>query len=123
MASRRLWSSAARTAAPADVTLDNLPPLERLTVVVKVTVASGTGGLTPTITGYFGGLPVTLLTASAAITATGTKAYVVGPIPGAVAGGITQVAAVPIPDKVVVSMAAGDGSSYTYEAIAELEPK
>lgn len=121
MKHRRLaLPSAARTTAPAAVVLTNLRRFLGVTVHLDVTAASGTGGLTLTISGYDAATDRTyaLLTAAAAVTATGIKVYAVRPTQMTASGGVTQVALLPIPDQIKISVAVGDASSYTYSVTA-----
>lgn len=121
-----LLASAARTTAvtSASQTVRRNYASRGVLVTLDVTAASGTGGLTLSVNFVD---PVTaktvaIATASAAVTATGTKTYIV--YPGAVVSGgsVTQAVQLPLPSHWNVSVAVGDASSYTYSVSACLLP-
>lgn len=115
-----LLSSAARTATTASADVNSVN-LRGITVVLNVTAASGTGGLTLKIQGKdpLSGNYVDLLSATTPVTAVGTYTYVV--YPGAsLAGGVIQVSSLPLPRIFRVQVVHGDGSSYTYSVGASL---
>lgn len=112
--------SAARTATLNTGDLNNLNGRTAM-VVLDVTVASGTGGLQvvfqgkDSLTGNYYNLNAT----PTAVTATGTKAYVVGAAGGTVAGNVVQATINPIPRTWRVQVIHGDSSSYTYSMSLE----
>ena len=111
-----LLTSAARTTAYDSGALVN-DGFKGITVVLDVTAASGTGGLTLSVNMIdpASGNAVALLTASAAVTATGTKAYSVYPSGGTTGAGITQLSNfTALSPYFSVKVAVGDSSSYTY---------
>lgn len=121
-----LLSSAARTAAvtSASQTVRRNTRQRGVLVLLDVTAASGTGGLTLSVNYVdpVSGKTVAIATASAAVTATGSKTYIV--YPGAVitGGSVTQAIQLPLPSHWNVSVAVGDTSSYTYSVSACLLP-
>ncbi len=112
---RTLLASAARTAttSSADVTNFNGRGLQ---VLLNVTAASGTGGLTLTIQGKdpVSGNYYNLNANPTAITATGLTVYEVYPGVGAAGGGVTQRTSASLPRTFRVTVTHGDASSYTY---------
>jgi len=111
---------AARTAAIATPG-QSTPGCRGVTVVVNVTAASGTGGLTAQyqVQDPVSGSWKTLWAATAALTAPGLAMYLL--YPGAASGaGIsyTQVVSVPLSFNWRVNIAVGDASSYTYSVSA-----
>lgn len=112
-----LLASAARTATTS--TAAQPGDYQRgVLVVLKITAASGTGGLQTqvevqdAVTGDW----VALNTAPTAVTATGTKTYLV--YPGATGGAVTQATSLPVGGTWRVTVTAGDSSSYTYSVAA-----
>lgn len=110
-----LLASAARTAGvvTANVTNHNACGVH---VALRVTVASGTGGLQVLIQGY-DALSATAYTLNAfptAITATGIYTYELYPGIGAVTGSVVQRTSATLPRTWLCQMLAGDASSYTY---------
>ena len=110
-----LLASASRTANVISPTITNFND-KGITVMVNVTAASGTGGLTVNI---FGTDPTSnngyqLLVASAAITADGEYAYTVYPGASGTSPGVKQTSSMPVPREWYVVMVTGDSSSYTY---------
>ena len=98
---------------------------------LDVRTASGTGGLTLNVRGYSWngvittngeamGNPGVILTAPAAITATGVQIYELGPYPQAASGAVQLTIARELPVYWDVQVVAGDGSSYTYSVSVEL---
>lgn len=84
-------------------------------VVLDVTAASGTGGLTLRINAHdlAGSVAVPLNSAPTAVTGTGTTSYVLYPF-GAVAGSVTQATSFYLPRQFSITVTHGDSSSYTY---------
>ena len=84
-------------------------------VVLDVTAASGTGGLTLRINAHdqASSQAVPLNAAPTAVTATGTTSYALYPF-GVVAGSVTQATSFYLPRMFSISVAVGDASSYTY---------
>ena len=84
-------------------------------VVLDVTAASGTGGLTLRINAHdqASSQAVPLNAAPTAVTATGTTSYALYPF-GAVAGDVTQATSFYLPRMFSISVTHGDSSSYTY---------
>lgn len=84
-------------------------------VVLDVTAASGTGGLTLRINAHdqASSQAVPLNAAPTAVTAVGTTSYALYPF-GAVAGGVTQATEFYLPRMFSISVTHGDSSSYTY---------
>ncbi|MBI3948031.1 MAG: hypothetical protein HY321_19095 [Armatimonadetes bacterium] len=121
-----LLASAARTAtslAPNQLNYNG----RGLYVVLNVTATSGTGGLTLRVWGMdpVTGFVIAMLSATAAVTATGRYIYLVYPgaiSPGAGGGspGVTQLSAIPLPRRWFVEVTHVDGSSYTYSVGASL---
>jgi len=85
-------------------------------IALDVTAASGTGGLTLACgLRSASGVKVALLTAAAAVIATGTRLYIIWPLGSTtITGGITQITSAPVPGDIYIDVAHGDGSSYTY---------
>jgi|HubBroStandDraft_4_1064222.scaffolds.fasta_scaffold03234_4 hypothetical protein len=113
---RLLLASAARTATATSIALRNRWH-KGLHVVLVVTAASGSGGLTVHIqqVDRDSGNTVDLLVAGAAVTAIGTYAYQLAPGEGAAASGILVAVGRQLPTDWQVSVVAGDASSYTYQ--------
>ena len=84
-------------------------------VVLDVTSASGTGGLTLRINAQdsAGSVSVPLNSAPTAVTATGTTSYAVYPF-GAISGALTQSTSGYLPREFSITVTHGDSSSYTY---------
>lgn len=84
-------------------------------VFLNVTSASGSGGLTVRINAHdqVSGASVALNTAPTAVTATGTYSYALYPF-GAISGNVTQATSAYLPRLFSVSVAVGNGTSYTY---------
>lgn len=117
-------ASAARTASTnsSNITTGGA---SSIVVYLAVTVASGTGGLTMRIRGIdpVSGSAVPLLTATTAITATGSTAYCIGVGVGAVSGAtVGVIGGVPLPDTIRIDVVHGDASSYTYSVGYSLIP-
>lgn len=116
-----LLSSAARTSTTT-ATAQTANQFPGVLLILDVSTASGTGGLTLTIRGYD---PISdntfdLLVDSTAITATGTFAFLIQTGSGAAAEGVRVSEQFTLPAKWDVSIAHGDGSSYTYSLAAIL---
>jgi hypothetical protein len=105
-------TSAARTSQTVSANLTNYNATG-LAVFIDVTVASGTGGLTIVVQGIdpISGTAVTIFTASAALTTTGTRMYTL--YPGITVGG-NQAQSSVIPRTFRILVNHGDASSYTY---------
>lgn len=84
-------------------------------VVLDVTAASGTGGLTLRINAHdqASSQAVPLNAAPTAVTAIGTTSYALYPF-GAVAGGVTQATEFYLPRQFSITVTHGDSSNYTY---------
>lgn len=84
-------------------------------VVLDVTEASGTGGLTLRINAHdqASSQAVPLNADPTAVTATGTTSYALYPF-GAVSGNVTQATEFYLPALFSISVTHGDSSSYTY---------
>lgn len=93
-----------------------------IVVILNVTAASGTGGLTVQLRGFTNeGTPVVFGAAPAAITATGARVYIFSPWNlSAAANGITAVTGVPLPQRFDVIVLHGDASLYTYSLLVEV---
>lgn len=110
-----VYPSASRTATPTAVTLENMDHRGCILTVDATTIAS-TETITPKIE-YYDPVSqkwVALLTASAAIAAAGTKAYLIYPGAGAASGGITQVAAFPLPRRIKVTITHSSTGAHVY---------
>lgn len=92
-------------------------------VILNVTAASGTGGLTVRINAVDpgSGSNVALNAAPTAVTATGTYSYALYPY-GAATGDVTQATSFYLPRSFRVTVAVGDASSYTYSLSYTLLP-
>jgi hypothetical protein len=120
-----LLASAARTASAGPQIPAVQQVSQNLTLTLNVTVASGTGGLTPvvqwqdpTYTGAFQPAPITLLTCPT-VTSTGTYTYTIGPGASLAPTGGTAVLDSTLPQAgVTVTVNHGDASSYTYSLTA-----
>jgi hypothetical protein len=91
-------------------------------LVLIVTAASGTGGLTVHLqqVDRDSGNTADLMVDTAAITATGTFAFQMALSEGAAGNGIRAAASRQLPTDWQVTVAHGDGSSYTYSLSAVL---
>lgn len=111
--------SGVRTTAPAIATQSNLNHRGVL-LFLNVTAASGTGGLTvrlQAIEPVTGTAVVNLLTAAAAVTATGLYTYALYPglpSPAVALGGVTMAQNGVLPRVWTAAVSLGDTSSYTY---------
>lgn len=116
-----LSKSAARTTAQDFVPPNNLEATG-VQVVLNVTVASGTGGLTISIEGQdpVSGAWFKLNADPTAVTATGTYVYELVAGAGAASGGVTQRTGGVLPFNWRVHVAVGDASGYTYSVGANL---
>lgn len=114
-----LLASAARTSTTA-TTAETANQYTGVLLILDVSAASGTGGLTVTVRGYdpISDNTFNLLVDTLAITATGTYGFVVAIGASAPADGIRGSASYTLPPKWDVSIAHGDGSSYTYSLAA-----
>lgn len=113
--------SAARTATTNSPVIANRRHTGVL-VVLSVTAASGTGGLTLKISGQdpTSGNYFDLLVDGSAVTATGTYAFEVNPSDGAAAQGVRAAVSRHLPSAFRVTVTHGDSSSYTYSVTATL---
>jgi len=118
---RLLLASAVRTGTTSSVALRNRWH-RGIGLVLVVIAASGTGGLTVHIqqVDRDTGNTVDLLVDTAAITATGTYGFQMALAEGAAANGIRAAASRQLPTDWQVTVAHGDGSSYTYSLSALL---
>lgn len=109
-----LLASAARTTNQVTAVQTNYNA-RGVIVVLNVTVASGTGGLTIIVPGTNLGFAwgALLLSATTSIHATGTSTYIVYP-GSATTPNIAQISSVPLPRYWYVEVLVGDASSYTY---------
>ena len=84
-------------------------------VVLDVTAASGTGGLTLRVNAHdlAGSVEVPLNSAPTAVSATGTTSYAIYPF-GAISGALTQSTSGYLPRMFSITVTHGDSSSYTY---------
>lgn len=114
-ASLTLFASAARTTLQQSADQSN-PNARGVQIVLNVTAASGTGGLTVTVVGKdpVSGTYYALNASPTAVTATGTTVYELYPGDGAASGGVTQRTSGPLPRVWGIKVAVGDASSYTY---------
>jgi hypothetical protein len=108
-----LASAARTTVQSVDLTNYNARGIQ---VILNVTAASGTGGLTVNIRGKdpVSGNYYILHAAPTAVTATGLKVYELYPGIGAAAGDLTARASAILPRSFNLQVAVGDASSYTY---------
>ena len=117
-----LLASAARTADAFSAKFkDEYATGVRL--ILSVTAASGTGGLTPRVRAYdpVSGNTVEISQGGAAVIAVGTYAYEVFPATtSAPAGSVKEVVSRVLPVVWDVRVAAGDASAYTYSLSAEI---
>jgi hypothetical protein len=114
-----LLGSAARTADPT-VTAETNNQHPGVLLVLDVSAASGTGGLSLSVRGYD---PISdntfdVLADPEAILATGTYAFLVAPAASRGANGLRVTEAGYLPRKWDVAIVHGDGSSYTYSLAA-----
>lgn len=114
-----LLASAARTAttSSADQTNHNA---RGVLVTLDVTAVTDTPSITLVVQAKMGNNYEALLTASAAVTATGTHSYIVYPGVGAASGDVTQVAGFPLPRTWRVTLTHGDSDSITYSVESSL---
>lgn len=110
-----LLPSAARTATTDTPVQDN-PVNPGAYFLLRVTVASGTGGLRLRVMLTIGGVAVKELNvAPPAITTTGDFLYLFKPSALGGAANLEQICGMPLPDKFIVRIEHLDGSSYTYQ--------
>jgi hypothetical protein len=110
-----LLASAARTSSATSGVQTNYNA-SGIQVVLKVTVASGVGGLVLNILGYtISGVTYKINADPTAVTAIGTYVYEIYPGLGAAAGQITQRSNGVLPLKYYVYVNTVDASSYTYQ--------
>ena len=117
-----LLASAARTTQTSSTTQTNFNARGVL-LVLNVTAASGTGGLTLKVFGIdpiSGQVAPALLSASAAIIAVGTPGYIVYPGGAGGSNSINTTSSQPLPRIWVAQVNVGDASSYTYSLSASL---
>lgn len=111
-------AQAARTAATQSATWANINSRGGF-LILGVTAASGTGGLTVTlqmqdpVTGAW----ISLHANPTAVIATGEFVYEIGPGIGAASGGVTQRTSGQLGQTLRVNVAVGDASSYTYSVV------
>lgn len=122
-----LLPSAARTATVYSDTQRNLYGSRGVQIVLNVTVASGTGGLTLTIEQFdpASGSWFAITAAPTAVTATTSTPKVYAVYPNGTATATTNVTALTstlIPATWRVKVTAGDSSSYTYSVGYSLLP-
>src|SRR4051812_33319316 len=93
-------------------------------VILNVTAASGTGGLTLSVRGYdpTSGTAFVLLTDGSAITATGAFAFLLGSTTVTAGSAVRVAAARPLTTDFDIQIVHGDASSYTYSLAAEMLP-
>lgn len=119
---RLLLASAARTATVASAKQTDARE-QYARVYLNVTVASGSGGLTPTFRGYDKlGNAVALSTGGAAVTATGTYVYEMMQSAATAAGNVKETVGRILPCVWDVQITHGDASGYTYSVSAEVFP-
>jgi len=118
-----LLASATKTATNATAKLRNRH-VRGVLLLLNVSAASGTGGLTVRIRAYetISGNTINLLADTAAITATGTYGFLLHPNAGAAADGIRVSRAFLLSQDWDVQISHGDASNYTYSLSAELLP-
>lgn len=118
---RLLLASAARTATTSSPALRNRYH-RGIHLVLDVTAASGTGGLTLKVqqVDRDTGKTVDLLVDGSAITATGTYGFQMALSEGAAGNGIRAAASRALPTDWQVTVTHGDTSSYTYSLSATL---
>jgi len=118
---RLLLASAARTATTTSSVLRNRRH-RGIQLVLIVTAASGTGGLTLHLqqVDRDTGNTVDMLVDGTAVTTTGTFAFQMAPGEGAASNGIRGAAARYLPSDWQTSIVHGDASSYTYSLSAVL---
>lgn len=113
--------SAARTATAASPVMPNRRHTG-VVVMLNISAASGTGGLTLKIRGLdpVSGNFFDLLSDGAPITATGLYVFSLNPSEGAASAGVRVAVSRHLPQEWQVQVVAGDGSSYTYSVSATL---
>jgi len=114
-----LLASGARTATTTSLDITNCAGRGAI-VTLDVTAIAATPSIVLSIQAKIGALYENLLTASAAVTATGTHSYVVYPGVGAASADVVQVAGFPLPRTWRVSVAHGDADSITYSVRASV---
>jgi len=122
-----LLASAARTATTTSADQTNKGEnlnVRGVLVTLDVTAITATPSITLSIQAKdpASGKYEALLTASAAVTATGTHSYLVYPGAGSASGDVTQVAGFVLPNTWRISVAHGDTDSITYSAGGMLLP-
>ncbi len=112
---------AARTATNASPQLTE-DCAKSIAIIVNVTAASATGGLTVQLRGYDAeGNAIVFWAAGAALTTTGRRVYLLSPATlSAAANGITAVSSVVLPQLFDINVSHGDSSSYTYSVLVEI---
>lgn len=120
-------ASAARTATVNSSDMINYGPnanVRGVLVIVDVTAAADTPEITPIIQvkDPVSEKYINLLSASSALTGTGTAAYLVYPGAGSTSAGITQVASFPLGSTWRVRVTHADTDSITYSVGAFLLP-
>ncbi len=112
-------ASAARTATvnSADQTNSNG---RGVLVTLNVTALADTPSVVLSIEGKMGSVYEALLTAAAAVTATGIHSYLVYPGCGAASADVVQVAGFPLPRTWRVTVTHGDADSITYSVTASV---
>jgi len=108
-----LLASAARTSTTSSADQVNYNGRGVL-VTLNVTALAATPSVVLSIEAKMGAVYEALLTASAAVTATGIHSYLVYPGVGAASGDIVQVAGFPLPRTWRVTVTHGDADSITY---------
>lgn len=113
--------SAARTATTTWVAPENKRHAGVL-VILNVTAASGTGGLTLHIQDLdpISGNAIDVLVDTAAITANGTYAFELNPAEGTAGNGVRIASSRRLSRDWQIKIAVGDSSSYTYSVSATL---
>jgi hypothetical protein len=114
-----LLASAARTASTASAAQNNQNG-KGLTLVLNISAASGTGGLTVQfqVQDPVSGTWKTIAAATTAQTATGTYMYHFYPAATGSGNNFTQLWSIGVPQTWRVNVSAGDSSSYTYSLAA-----
>lgn len=110
--SETIFPSAARTAAPTSVVVDNID-WRGVILCLDVTAAAATPSITPQITARNeAGEWQAIWTAASAVTGTGDYEYCI--YPGASGGNFTEVDGVPLPREIRIEVAHADADSITY---------
>lgn len=114
-----ILASAARTTTQTGSTLNNYT-LRGVLLILNVTAASGTGGLTVSLqlNDLSSAATPTLFSATSAVTAIGTYTYWIYPGVGSTVG--TQSLSAPLSGSFFAKVTAGDSSSYTYSLSLEM---